>query len=158
MSKNILNTPPWLGSQFVIHDTRPVLTTLITDPKCETTVKLRARTEQNCELKFTLKPNESSVSEIRITEISVNQEISKYGSMTHLRLCLHSNVQKCFSALCFLTSLIPCTNGSELEVSALAEGGVGGALLRIPTVARTQMMHVGIAQARSWKRRETHIT
>lgn len=36
-------------------------------------------------------------------------------------------------------------NGSELEVSALAEGGVGGELLRIPTVARTQMMHVGIA-------------
>lgn len=68
------------------------MTTLITDPKCETTVKLRARTEQNCELKFTLKPNESSVSEIRITEISVNQEISKYGSKTHLRLCLHSNV------------------------------------------------------------------
>lgn len=56
-----------------LYDTRPALTTLITDPKCETTVKLRARTEQNCELKFSLKPNESSVSEIRITEISVNQ-------------------------------------------------------------------------------------
>ena len=40
---------------------------------------------------------------------------------------------------------MPCTNGSEPEDSALADGGVGGALLRIPTVARKQMTQAGAA-------------
>lgn len=44
-----------------------------------------------------------------------------------------------------LTSFTPCRNGSELDDTALAEGGVGGVLLRIPTVARKQVMHAGAA-------------
>lgn len=47
------------------------------------------------------------------------------------------------------TSLIPCRKGSELEVSALAEGGVGGTLFWMPTVARKQMTMAGIAYIRS---------
>ena len=43
------------------------------------------------------------------------------------------------------TSLMPCMKGSELEFSALAEGGVGGTLSRIPTVARKQTTMAGIA-------------
>ncbi len=50
-----------------------------------------------------------------------------------------------FSDRRVLTSLSPCTNGSEPDVSALADGGVGGALLRIPTVAKKQMKHAGTA-------------
>lgn len=49
------------------------------------------------------------------------------------------------------TSLIPCRKGSELEVSALAEGGVGGTLSRMPTVARKQVTMAGIAYIRSCK-------
>lgn len=48
----------------------------------------------------------------------------------------------------------PWTNGSEPEDLALAEGGVGGVLLRIPTVARKQMMQDGTAYATIWRRRE----
>lgn len=44
-----------------------------------------------------------------------------------------------------LTCLIPWKKGSELDDTALAEGGVGGVLLRIPTVARKQEMHAGTA-------------
>lgn len=44
-----------------------------------------------------------------------------------------------------LTSLIPWKNGSELDDTAPAEGGVGGVLLRIPTVARKQETHAGAA-------------
>lgn len=35
--------------------------------------------------------------------------------------------------------------GSEVEDSALAEGGVGGSLLRKPRVARRQTRHAGMA-------------
>lgn len=49
------------------------------------------------------------------------------------------------AALSVLTSLIPWKNGSELDDTALAEGGVGGVLLHIPTVARKQAMHAGAA-------------
>ena len=35
--------------------------------------------------------------------------------------------------------------GSEVEDSALADGGVGGPLLLKPTVARKQTRHAGIA-------------
>lgn len=44
-----------------------------------------------------------------------------------------------------LTSLSPCRNGSELDDSALADGGVGGLLLHIPIVARRQVTHAGAA-------------
>lgn len=47
------------------------------------------------------------------------------------------------------TSFIPCRKGSELEVSALAEGGVGGAFSWMPTVARQHTMMAGIADIRS---------
>lgn len=45
----------------------------------------------------------------------------------------------------FLTSLIPCMNGSGLDNSALADGGVGGVLLLMPTVARKQVIQAGTA-------------
>jgi len=41
--------------------------------------------------------------------------------------------------------LIPCRYGSEPEDTALADGGVGGELLRMPSVARKQTTHAGTA-------------
>lgn len=74
------------------------------------------------------------------------------------RACVVALHQPAFTLICVLkpvlcrpppsrvlTSFSPCTNGSELENSALADGGVGGQLLRIPTVARKQVMHAGTA-------------
>lgn len=49
------------------------------------------------------------------------------------------------------TSFIPCRKGSELEVTMLAEGGVGGTRSRIPTVARKQATTAGIAYINSYK-------
>lgn len=52
------------------------------------------------------------------------------------------------------TSFMPCRKGSDLEVTTLAEGGVGGTRSRIPTVARKQAMVAGIAYIISYRKRE----
>lgn len=49
----------------------------------------------------------------------------------------------------FNTSLIPCRNGSVLEVTAVAEGGVGGTLSLMPAVASIQTRMAGMAYIRS---------
>lgn len=54
-----------------------------------------------------------------------------------------------FRSVCS-TSFTPCRKGSELEVTTLAEGGVGGTRSRIPTVARKQATVAGIAYIKSY--------
>lgn len=45
-----------------------------------------------------------------------------------------------------LTCLSPWMNGSGVDSSALADGGVGGVLLLMPTVARKQVTQAGMAE------------
>lgn len=45
-----------------------------------------------------------------------------------------------------LTCLSPWMNGSGLDRPALADGGVGGLLLLMPTVARKQVTQAGMAE------------
>lgn len=61
------------------------------------------------------------------------------------------------------TSFTSCRKNSELGVTMLAEGGVGGTRSRIPTVARKQATVAGIAYIKSYKsddgtKRDVHHT
>lgn len=58
---------------------------------------------------------------------------------------LYPSLQHWFLSVTALTILSPVRNGWEVELVALAEGGVGGTFSRIPTVARAQAVTAGTA-------------